>query len=156
MKVLFRAVPVVSALGLLAAYALASIAIGSLFWPLDVIGTELDLVKIVAVPDRGQVGIFQEWNDGDFYNTYLIHIDDQSKRWVHLLDPDNSRLAANDVRLEMENDAMHVAVYFGDVKAGVYGIEHHEFDFANDILHGGTVYPLQSQHFPKRLLPEMP
>lgn len=151
MKSLVRAIVAVAASGLLAAYALASIVIGSPRWPIDILSSELDCVTSLNVPGQGRVGVFQEWNGGDFYNTYLIHVDEESQRWVHLLDPDNSRLSGSTVRLAMQDDT-HVTVHFGDRESAVYGLHHHELDH----LHGGIVYPNGFSKFPLRKLPVWP
>lgn len=150
-RILVRAIVVVAASGLIAAYTLASMVIGSLLWPVDILSSELDCVTSVNVPGQGQVGVFQEWNGGDFYNTYLIHVDEESQRWVHLLDPDNSRLSGSTVRLVMQDDT-HVTVHFGDREIAVYGWHHHELDH----VQRGVVYPIGSSNLPLRRLPAWP
>lgn len=152
MKIM-RWVLLLATIMLVCLYSLLSFLIGNSMWPIDIASKELRLVQRVDVPGDGLVAVLQEWNHGDFYNTYLMHIK-TDVHWVHLLDPDDDRMTSSDVRLEVASGQRIVSVYLEGTKAGDYESQSHDFVFAPGSMSGERVEPMPSGIYPIRAIPK--
>jgi len=94
-----------------------------LVWIPDLFSSEHYRVTSIHLPDGSQMEIFQYWNGGDFYTTYLRHEISGDMAYHSVIDPDGVKLW--NAKIQLKETDSKADIRFGGHFVATYDYEDH-------------------------------